>query len=78
MALVTKIEKIHKQRAYVHKPVDCTYCTVIDDKGEKYLLLDTYGSDDRQIKDKVSQTIEFNKESALQLLDIIQKEFNIT
>lgn len=77
MALVKEIKRIHKLRGSVHKPVECTYFTFNNYKGEKYLILDTYGSEDRQIKNKVSQTIQLNKESAKQLFNILKTEYSL-
>lgn len=76
MALIKNIKRIHKIRGSVHKPVDCTYFTFNNFNGDKYLIIDTYGSKDRQIKNKVSQTIQLNKESAKQLFKIIKEEFD--
>lgn len=75
MALVKKFEKIEKQRNSIHKEVDCTYTVFNDSLGEKILQLDTYGSSDRKIKGKVSQSIQLDKESAEELVRIIKEEF---
>ena len=45
--------------------------------GEKIFQIQTYGSPDRQVKGMVSQTIQFGKEQAIELIDILQKEFNL-
>jgi hypothetical protein len=78
MALITveKTREIVKERNTIHKKVDCTYTIFFDSYGNKYLQLDTYGSDDRKIAGKTSQSIQFNKESIRLLNDIISKEFD--
>lgn len=79
MALIAK-EKIfrsEKERNFVHREVECTYTSFVSEDKSKYLQLDTYGSDDRKIKNKISQSIQLNKESAKYLMKIIQDEFDL-
>lgn len=75
MALIIEIKRIHKLRGSVHKPVESTYFTFNDFSGDKYLIIDTYGSEDRQIKNKVSQTIQLNNKSAKVLYNILKSEY---
>ncbi|MFJ7729609.1 hypothetical protein ACIQXV_26350 [Neobacillus sp. NPDC097160] len=75
MALVTKLEKA-EINARVHGEVEADYNIVIKD-GKKYLQINTYGSEHRK-ENKVSQTIQFNEESANQLMRIIKKELGIS
>lgn len=79
MALITadKINKVYKEKSYVHKRVDCTYTVYVDQDGNKYFQIDTYGSEDRKIKNKISQSIQLNKESASKLIEIIKQEFDL-
>jgi hypothetical protein len=79
MALIisSKITKIEKERNSVHKEVECTYTSFIDAEGRKYIQFDTHGSDFRKIKDKVSQSIQFDKELAKIFIDILKKEFGL-
>ena len=74
MALVTKLEKT-EINARVHGKVEADYNIVIKD-GKKYLQINTYGSEHRK-ENKVSQTIQFNEESAKQLIKIIKNELGI-
>lgn len=53
--------------------VEVTYNTVIRD-GHKYLQINTYGSPERKAKGVVSHIIQFNEESAKQLIDIFEKK----
>lgn len=74
MALVTDFQLKNKE-VRVHNSTACTYTTFVDDNGNRYLQLDTYGSDERQIPGKVSQTLQFNAQSAAKLLEIIRECF---
>lgn len=44
-------------------------------EGARYLQLDTFGSTDRQIPGKTSQSIHLNEHSAAQLKDLIEWAF---
>jgi len=39
------------------------------------IQIDTFGSDDRQISGKISQTIQLNKQAAEQLFDVLRKTY---
>ena len=75
MALVTLIELGTKDRITVHGPTRCLYSVVEGTDGQKYLQLDTFGSDTRAIPDKVSQSIQFDRRAARQLLDLLRSTF---
>jgi hypothetical protein len=75
MALVTQLEPTQKERTNIHRPTRCVYCVVEDGDGAKFIQLDTMGSDDREIADKVSQSIQFNRQAAEQLLAIMKQAF---
>lgn len=53
--------------------VDCDWNLVAGP--ESYLQLSTYGSDHRQSKKKVSQTLQIDREVAVELMQIIKKVF---
>ena len=75
MALVLKIDKGGiKQGNRKHKTVECDYFVVYD-KGKNYLQLDTYGSKDRKILDKMSQSLRFSPEAIKQLKELLSREF---
>ncbi len=74
MALVNKIEKGVKSRDSIHKETECSYF-IIHDGSKKYLQLDTYGSDDRKLTGKTSQSIQFSTEAIKQLKELLLKEF---
>lgn len=75
MALVKDIKKGFKDKDNIHKPTDCNYFVVYNKKGEKFLQLDTYGSADREILGKVSQSMQFSPEAIKQLKELLSKEF---
>jgi hypothetical protein len=76
MALVRKFEKIGLQKEKVHGQVDCTYSAFDASDGKRYFQIDTYGSPDREIKGKKSQTIQFDEDAARELFNLIKAEFS--
>ncbi|MEL7499015.1 MAG: methionyl-tRNA formyltransferase [Planctomycetota bacterium] len=75
MALVTQIKKTNKSRHTIHKPTTCDYSIFVGDDGEQYLQIDTYGSSERELAGKISQSIQFNRDSASQLRALIDNHF---
>ncbi|MEO8008502.1 MAG: methionyl-tRNA formyltransferase [Betaproteobacteria bacterium] len=73
MALVAKLVHQVLEKDSVHMKVDCTYSIIVDNKGQKYLQLDTYGSAGRKIPGKKSQSIRLSPEAITQLLNIIKE-----
>lgn len=64
------------QRVRRHQTeVDCFYVVIDDDGSDALIHLTTFGSDDRQSKPKSSQTIQLDREVALQLAALIQDTF---
>lgn len=76
MALITKdnIKKLDKDRNSVHNKVRATYTTFTSD-GKKYFQIDTYGSSTREIKDKISQSIQLDEETAQELIKLMMGYF---
>lgn len=77
MALITKdnIVKAGKERNTVHQKVRATYTSFVCN-GEKYFQIDTYGSPGREMKDKISQSIQLDEESAKALIKILSESFD--
>ncbi len=75
MALVRKIEPREKDIRAVHNTTTCTFTVFVDEDGGRYLQLETYGSEEREIPGKVKQTLQFNEQSAAQLLKILRDTF---
>ncbi len=53
-----------------------TYST-FDINGEKYFQIDTYGSNDREIPEKISQSFQLDRKAAEYLVNLIIKEFDL-
>ena len=75
MALVTSLEPSNKDRQSVHRPTRCLYSIIDGSSGERFLQLDTVGSDNREIPEKVSQSIQFDRQAAGQLLQLLRLTF---
>lgn len=76
MALIKNFEKREPVRESVHGTVDCDYYTFQKDD-QQYIQFSTYGSRDRQIKNKQSQVFQLDKQSAQELIDILQTTFKL-
>jgi hypothetical protein len=61
-------------RGRVHGAVECGY-SAFESGGKQYLQLDTYGSNERAIPGKVSQTIQLDESAALRLKGLIEQTF---
>lgn len=79
MALIvpTMLSKADKSKISVHKVVEGTYTAFTDSGGTKYFQLDTYGSKDRKIHHKISQSIQFDEETARYLIKLISNELRL-
>lgn len=76
MALVRNFEFKEMGRNSLHKEIAATY-SVFGDGEKKVLQIDTYGSEERQIPGKKSQTLQFDRDGALQLAAILAREFGV-
>jgi hypothetical protein len=72
MALIQEIECVTKERQVVHKPTRCLASEFIGPGDKRYLQLDTYGSDDREFPEKVSQAIQLDEDAARKMIDLIE------
>ena len=70
------IDKLPKENRNFRKQAsgEATYSTAVLG-GEKIFQIQTYGSSDRQMKGVVSQTIQFGRDQAIELIQILKKEF---
>ena len=73
MAVIRQLQHRTLERVTPHSEVDCTY-TIVHDAGVRYLQLDTYGSSERMMKDKKSQSLRLSPEAIAQLKEIIARE----
>lgn len=56
--------------------VECVYNVGLVN-GEKYVSLSTFGSATRQNGGSASQVLHIDRESAVKIIDILSKEFNL-
>jgi hypothetical protein len=61
-------------RTRPHTEVDCTWF-IIPQEGGDLLQLDTRGSKDRAILEKVSQSVQIDESAARELLRLIRRTF---
>jgi len=76
MALIVgdELKKINKSKNAVHRQTKATYSVFIDTNGQRYFQLDTYGSTEREFPEKISQSIQLDKETAKYLIQLLRKE----
>ncbi|GGR70351.1 hypothetical protein GCM10010220_22990 [Streptomyces parvulus] len=74
MALIKEFQSVSSESQRLHGPVTCGHRTFTTD-GRRILQLDTYGSAERVIPDKISQSIQLDADSARELLKIITESF---
>jgi hypothetical protein len=74
MALIKEFRSVTSDVQRVHGPVTCGHRIFTVD-GQRILQLDTYGSTERQIPDKISQSLQLDADSARELLAIIKNAF---
>lgn len=71
MAIVRHLAKQALERDSQHTETECTYSIVRNDSAEVFLQVDTYGSAQRRIAGKKSQSIRFSREALIELEQII-------
>ena len=62
------------EKNQVHEPVECGY-RMFSVRGDRYLQLDTYGTDHRAQPGKVSQSIQLDEGAAEELLRLLLLTF---
>ncbi len=72
MALLNEenLSREDKERNSIHTEVRATY-TVFEENGKKYFQLDTYGKATRQQPEKISQSLQFDQETAKYLIKLL-------
>ena len=75
MAIVRHLERQQLDVESKHTETECTYSIVKDSHGKTYLQIDTYGSKERKIAGKKSQSIRFAPEAIRELKAILTSEF---
>jgi hypothetical protein len=75
MALIRRFENKPMERNSIHEEIEASY-TAFERDGRVFLQIDSYGTTDRMIPGKKSQTIQLDREGALALFKILRKEFH--
>ena len=77
MALISNdnLKKIDKERNHIHGKEKGTY-TAFENDGNIYFQIDTYGSPSREIKDKISQSLQFDEKSAKAIVEILRRTYS--
>ena len=75
MALVRQFERKDIDRPSLHDEITAKYA-VIERDGRVLLQIDTYGRTSREHPEKVSQSLQLDREGAEQLYRIIKREFS--
>ena len=73
---LSSIEKIEKTRNTIHDKVYTTY-TMFEMRGNKYIQFDTYGRVDRENPEKISQSIQLDRDTAKYIVDLLTQEFGL-
>lgn len=73
---INNIEKIEKTRNYVHEIVNATY-TVFECDEKRYMQIDTYGREEREIPGKISQSIQLDRDMAQYIINLLKQEFDL-
>ena len=75
MAVVTYVERDAKGFRGRHPTALVCRHLVGHDGGGRVLQLNSYGSEGRDYPDKLSQTLQFDENSAKQLYDVLKEQF---
>ena len=67
--------KILKERNSIKGKIKASYSVFTDGK-DKYLQIDMYGGPERK-RSKISQTLQFDRETAKRIIEILKEEFNL-
>lgn len=76
MAIVRHLEEQQLTIEAPHSETECTYSIVRDRDGTTFLQIDTYGSSQRKIAGKKSQSIRFAPGAVRELRQIIARHFS--
>ena len=49
--------------------------TIFEDEGKRYFQIDTYGRATRDMPEKISQTIQIDRQSAMKLISLLAETF---
>jgi hypothetical protein len=74
MAYITEFFESKSGGSSQHSTCSCGW-KIAERDGQKVLQLDTYGSDARKDQGTVSQSIQVDREHALELIGLLQRTF---
>lgn len=74
MALIVEFKQSSVSTVVLHTPVVCGWRVVTANR-RRVVQLDTYGSNDRQLAGKTSQTLQLDEEHAAALIGILRTAF---
>ena len=73
---LSNYKKIDKDRNNVQEKVYWTYAE-FSMNGQQYFQIDTYGKHSREMPGKISQSLQFDSESAKLLVNLLIDKFNL-
>ena len=73
---IDNIERQDKTRYMLHDEVYATY-TVFEKSGNKYFQIDTYGRDNCENPEKLSQSLQIDEETARYLVRLLINAFDM-
>lgn len=76
MALIRRFSQVAMTRNSVHDEIGATFSPFME-RGQKYVQIDSYGRQGRDISGKKSQSIQLDEEGARSLVAILRHEFEI-
>lgn len=76
MALVRNFERKELHRPTLHKEIGASY-SIAEVDGRVLIQIDTFGTDDRKFPGKKSQTLQFDRQGAEALFEILKLEFGL-
>ncbi len=74
MALISRFEERPLEPSRIHDGVVCGYA-VAQVGGRRIIQLETYGSADRKMPGKVSQSLQLDEDGASELIRILEAAF---
>lgn len=77
MALVRTFLPLEGERISLHQEVEAKY-SAFEKDGRAFVQINTYGRPDRKFPEKVSQTIQLDRDAARQLVGILNKAFGVS
>jgi hypothetical protein len=74
MALIRQFDRKHMERNSIHDEISASY-TIFERDDQRFIQIDSYGREDREIPGKKSQSIQLDRQGAYQLYKILRNEF---